>query len=44
MLQIVIGVIVTLWVNWAQFMDWATASGAEMMLAAEGLSGREEQR
>ncbi|KAK9918186.1 hypothetical protein WJX75_002098 [Coccomyxa subellipsoidea] len=43
-LEIVIGVIVTLWVNWAQFMDWATASGAEMMLAAEGLSGREEQR
>ncbi len=42
--QIVIGVVVTLWVNWAQFMDWATASSAEMMLAAEGIAGQGEHR
>ncbi|BDA49243.1 hypothetical protein COCOBI_13-3540 [Coccomyxa sp. Obi] len=40
-LEILIAVIVTLWVNWAHFMDWATANGAEMMLAAEGLSGQD---
>ncbi|CAL8464119.1 g3654 [Coccomyxa elongata] len=40
-LEILIAVIVTLWVNWAHFMDWATANGAEMALAAEGLSGQD---
>jgi len=39
--QIVVAIIVTLWINWAHFMDWATASGHDIMLAAEGMSGTE---
>ncbi|CAL5226805.1 g9666 [Coccomyxa viridis] len=40
-LEILIAVIVTLWINWAHFMSWASAGSHEMMLAAQGLAGRE---
>ena len=42
-LQILIAVIVTLWINWAHFMNWASSNGQEMMLAAQGLAGREDR-
>ncbi|CAK0786300.1 hypothetical protein CVIRNUC_009513 [Coccomyxa viridis] len=41
-LEILIAVIVTLWINWAHFMTWASSNGQEMMLAAQGLAGRED--
>ena len=41
--QILIAVIVTLWINWAHFMSWASVGGHEMMLAAQGLAGREHR-
>lgn len=41
--QILIAVIVTLWINWAHFMTWASSSSQEMMLAAQGLAGREHR-
>ena len=42
-MQILIAVIVTLWINWAHFMNWASSNGPEMMLAAQGLAGREDR-
>lgn len=42
-MQILIAVIVTLWINWAHFMSWASAGSHEMMLAAQGLAGREHR-
>ena len=42
-LQILIAVVVTLWINWAHFMTWASSNGQEMMLAAQGLAGREDR-
>ena len=42
-LQILIAVVVTLWINWAHFMNWASSNGQEMMLAAQGLAGREDR-
>lgn len=44
LLQIVIAVLVTLLVNWASFMEWATSSGRDMAAAAEGIAGRELRR
>ena len=41
--QILIAVIVTLWINWAHFMSWASANSHEMMLATQGLAGREDR-
>jgi hypothetical protein len=34
---------VTLLVNWAHFMDWAHSNGRDLVLAAEGIAGREHR-
>ena len=41
--QICIACIVTLWINWAHFMSWASAGTMEMMAAAQGMAGREDR-
>ena len=41
--QIVVAVVVTLLVNWAHFMDWAHSNGRDLVLAAEGIAGREHR-
>jgi hypothetical protein len=42
-LQILIAVVVTLWINWTHFTEWANANANELMLATEGMAQREHR-